>query len=422
VIDSFFWRTLLARTGLARYVPALRRDLHGAEDHLRFYSDRTLAAPLAELLDAALLPDVATPDSINLAAGAPPCEMPFGIARNLHDRRPASAWGDQTLREELAARFHLDHGAEHDPADEVLITHGATGAFAAAIDAFVNPGDRVVLFDPTSPIFPIGLKHRRAVVRRVPTWSDGGRVGFAMDAFAKAIRGAKLLILADPVNPTGCVFAPEDLEQIAFWARKCDALILHDASFDRWRAEPARARLASLPNAEGHILTCGSFAKSHGLSAARVGWLTGYRHLVRPCALAAAMSAPFVPALCQQVALQALRSGEARMADLRDELNVRRGYVRERLAAMGLKPWDAAAGFFVWMPVPGGESGRAFAQRLLSETGVLVNPGHPFGPSGAKFVRVSFATDEGRVREGLNRLAEFLTLNQVDFASGAVTS
>jgi aspartate/methionine/tyrosine aminotransferase len=83
--------------------------------------------------------------------------------------------------------------------------------------------------------------------------------------------------------------------------------------------------------------------------------------------------------------------------------------VREQLLGMGLEPWEAAAGFFFWTAVPNGESGRTFAQRLLSETGVLVNPGHVYGPSGETFVRVSFATDEGRLREGLIRLAKFVT-------------
>jgi aminotransferase len=409
VIESFFWRKVLVGTGLARFLPAVRRALDGGEDYLHRYSDRTLAAPLTELGDSALLPDVRTPDSINLALGAPVCELPLGIGRGLHDRRLPPAWGDAELRAELAAQFQLDHGAEHDPADEVLVTHGASGALAAALDAFVNPGDRVVLFDPTSPIFPIGLKHRRAAMRWVRTWSDGGRVRFAMDAFARAMRGAKLLVMADPANPTGCVFAPEDLEQIAFWANKSDALIYQDASFDRWRAEPVRARLASLPFAEGRTLTAGSFAKSHGLTAARVGWLCGYRHLVRPCALAAMMAAPFVPALCQQAALQAMQSGEAAMSAATTDFNVRRVYVGERLRGMGLEPWEAAGGFFVWVPVPGGESGREFAQRLLSETGVLVNPGAPFGPSGDRFIRISFATDEGRLREGLNRLGHVLS-------------
>jgi aspartate/methionine/tyrosine aminotransferase len=418
VIDSFVLRKLLARTGLARFVPSVRRALAGGEDYLRFYSDRTLAVPLDRLADAGLLPTVHTPDAINLALGSPPCELPLPAIRGLADRRPTPAWGDIDLRTELATQMHLDHGVEYDPADEVLITHGATGAFAAAIDAFVNPGDPVVLFDPTAPIFPVGLAHRRARVRWVPTWGDDGRVRFPMDALTKAMRGAKLLVLADPANPTGCVFAPEDLEQVVFWARKHDVLIFQDVSFDRWRSEPAKARLASLPHAEGRVLTCGSFAKSHGLTAARIGWLAGYRHLARPCAAASVLSAPFVPALCQQAALHAMRTGETRMNDVRSDFAARRTYVGDRLKETGLEPWAAPAGFFHWVPVPNGETGADFAQRLLSATGVLVNPGHVFGPSGRSFVRISYATDEGRLREGLNRLAEFVAAEEF----GVVTS
>ena len=192
-------------------------------------------------------------------------------------------------------------------------------------------------------------------------------------------------------------------------ARKNDVLIFQDVSFDRWRAEPTKARLASLPHAKGRILTCGSFAKSHGLSSIRVGWLLGDRHLVRPCAAATLLSAPFVPAVCQQIALQAMQTGEAAMSALREELMGRQGYVREQLQEIGFKPWRALGGFFLWMPTPNGEDDRHFAQRLLHETGVLVNPGSPFGPTGAGFIRISYAIDEGRLREGLTRLRRFVT-------------
>ncbi|MSR52147.1 MAG: pyridoxal phosphate-dependent aminotransferase [Gemmataceae bacterium] len=409
VIHSFFWRKLLVRSGLARLIPSVRRQLRGADDAIARYSDRTLAVPYAELEDFALLPAIHTPDSIDFVLGSPRCDISMSLGRSLNERRPIPPWGLLELRSDLAAEFQLNHGVEHDPNDEVLITHGATGAFASCIDAFVNPGDAAVLFDPTSPIFSIGLKHRRARVRWVPTWSDQGQLRFAMDRFAQVMRGAKLLVLADPANPTGCVLAPEDIEQIAFWARKHDVLIFQDASFDRWRSEPARTRLASLPNANARILTCGSFSKSHGLSAARVGWLTGNRHLVRPCAAAMLLTAPFVPTLCQQAAFQAMRTSES----VREDFASRRANVSERLQKMGLKPWTAQAGFFLWVPVPNDEKGSDFAQRLLRETRVLVNPGSPFGPSGERFFRLSFATDAGRLREGLERLERFLANEKV---------
>ncbi len=409
MIESFFWRKLLVRSGLAKLLPSIRRALSGGEDFLHFYSDRTLALPLTQLTDNALLPDIQTPDSINLASGAPRCDLNLDLRRAMHDGRTPDAWGDYELRTELADQFQLEHGPEHDPAEEVLVTHGASGAFAAAIDAYVNPGNTVVLFDPTSPTFAVGFKHRRARIRWVKTWSEGGRLRFAMDQFTKVMRGAKLLVVSDPANPTGCVLAPEDLEQIAFWAYKNDVLIFQDSSFDRWRSEPAKGRLASLPHAERRILTCGSFAKSHGLTSIRVGWLMGDRHLVRPCAAAMALTAPFVSAVCQRIALQALRTGEAAMSALREELIGRQGYVREQLQEIGFKPWAALGGFFLWMPTLHGEDDRQFAQRLLRDTGVLINPGSPFGPSGKGFVRISYAIDEGRLREGLTRLQRFIS-------------
>jgi aspartate/methionine/tyrosine aminotransferase len=415
MVESFFLRKLLVKSGLAKYLPGVRQTLGGGEDFLHHYADRTLSAPLTELLDRALLPDTSTPDSIHLALGAPPCELHLSLPRQIDDRLP-SAWGDFALRQELAVQFHLEHGPESDPADEVFLTHGATGAFACVLDALINPGDKAVLFDPTSPIFPIGLKHRRAKIDWVPsTTTADGDVAFDLAAFAKSLRGAKLLVLADPANPTGGVFAAEDLQQIAFWAKKYDVLVVQDASFSRWQQSKVghdRLRLASLPNIEGRLITIGSFAKSHGLSSARVGWLTGHRHLVRPCALAGMMNAPFVAPLCQQVALSALRLGQGVMTSLRDDFAARRVYVRDRLEQMGLRPRPNRGGFFFWVPLPDdvapGTGSRGFAQELLSKTGVLVNPGAPFGPSGDRFLRISYATDEGRLREGLARLESFL--------------
>ena len=405
--ESFFWRRLIARGGLGRWLPGVRRAMRGGEDVLPLLSDRLLATPLADLLDPALFPDINTPDSINLALGSPRCELPPMPPRASADRRPAPA-GDPELRAEIAGMFRREHGVEHDPDEEILVTHGATGAFAAVLDAFVNPGDRVVLFDPSSPLYSIGLKHRRASVAWVPTTSADGFVRFFSNDLTTAMRGAKLIVLADPSNPTGAVFAPEDLEQITFWARKNNTLIIEDSSYDRWRNESPRIRLANLPRCEGRIITLGSFAKSHGLESIRVGWLAGDRRLVRPCLLSASLNAPFVAPICQQMATRALRAGDSDLPAARAELNTRREYVAGRLRAMGLLPWPARAGFFQWTPVPPGETSRAFAGRLLAGTGVLVNPGEVFGPSGHRFVRISLATDEGRLREGLARLEGFV--------------
>ena len=395
----FFWKKLLVRTGAARFLPAATRLADGGVEFLPYYSDRVLAAPVDELLDPATFPESPGADVVNLDLPAPAFESPVSGGRLAADRtgRPP-AWGLPSLRKAIAERTR---------AEDVFVTHGATAAFAAVLDAFVNPGDRVVLLDPCSPLFNLGAKSRRAKARRVPTTTPNGRLTFDPDALAKSLRGAMLLAFADPANPTGGVLTNEDAEKIAWAAEKADVLVYRDESFSRFRYDGPAARLAAFPGMDRRLLTAGSLTQSYGLGSVRVGWLTGPRHLVKACALTANLAAPFVPTLCQQVALRAVQADEELFGPVLEEFRAKRRYTIDRLEAMGFDPTWPAGGFFVWVPVGQcGLDGRAFAERLLREQRVLVGPGCAFGS--ADHVRVSFAAEDGRLREGLARLAAFV--------------
>jgi aspartate/methionine/tyrosine aminotransferase len=401
----------LIRTGLARFLPGVRRLTDGGGDFLRYYSNRLLAAPHEELRQAACLLEPPGADTIDLTAGAPRFDLlPSAGTKLPADRRGyPPPWGLPELREAVAARLYAERRLAVRPADEVLITHGAAGAFSAALDTFVNRGDPVVLFDPASPLFAFALKHRRAKIRWLSSWAEDGRLRFRLDHLARALHRARLIVLNSPANPTGAVIAPEDLEQIAWWADRNDVLIFSDEVFGRYQFEGEPVSIGVLPKAQRRTLTTSGVSKGYALASARVGWLAGHRHLVRPCAVTAALQAPFVPTLCQQIALAALEQGDAPFAPVKAEFESRRRYAFERLQAVGLKPVWPAGAFFVWVPVHGlGLDGRAFADKLLQLKKVLVWPGHFFGPSGAGYIRISYAVEDGRLREGLARLAELI--------------
>jgi aspartate/methionine/tyrosine aminotransferase len=312
-------------------------------------------------------------------------------------------WGLPELRQALVDQDHFHAN------DEVLITHGAAGALGAAFDAFLNPGSRAVLLDPTAPLFAPMLRLRRARIRWVPARVENGDTRFDGQSFASAMRGARMLVLADPGNPTGGTFAPEDYEQIAWRAKHHDVVVVVDESYARYREDGDRPRFGDFPGAATRTLTIGSFSKGHSLTAARVGWISGHRHLVRPCFLAQSLSTPFVPALCQQIALAALSAGDEPFEPIRQEMAARRQFAFERLQTMGFTPIWPAAGFFLWVSTrPLALDGRTFAKRLLEAKDVLVTPGDAFGPSGIDYIRLSLAGDEGRLLEGLSRLAEFV--------------
>jgi aspartate/methionine/tyrosine aminotransferase len=409
---SFWLFKILVRTGIARWLPSVRRRLDGGAPYLRYLSDRCLATPLDDLTDyASYVMSLANDrglggDAIDLAGLAPRFELPPPAPRTASSRGYPPPSGLPELRTAIAD--HLADGRlAVSPAEEVLITAGATGAFAIALDTFVNPGDRAVLFAPASPLFRIGLQHRRARIHWVPTTTDAGRTRFHMEPFTKALPGAKLLVLSHPVNPTGGILAPEDLDQIAWWANKFDVLIYCDESFARFRTDEP-VSLGALKPAAKRTLTAGSVTHGWGLAAARVGWLAGCRHLVRPCAAAAALSNPFIPASGQLAALSALRQSDESFIRVRESFATKRRYAVDRLTGtFGAEP--AAGSLFVWLPIASlGLTGREFAERLYAEKRVLVTPGDLYGPGGEGHVRLGIAGDDGRLREGLSRLAEFV--------------
>jgi aspartate/methionine/tyrosine aminotransferase len=402
---------LLVRTGLARLLPGVRRRLDGGGDYLRYFSDRLLAAPFAELERAAELLRPHGPEVIDLTQGSPRFDLtPSGSTKLPADRRGwPPAHGTPELRAAVAEKLLAENCLAVSPWDEVLITAGVLGAVHSLADAFVNPGDRVVLFDPTSPLYPLALHARRARVRWLPTWLEDGRTRFREDHLAHALRGARLIVVNSPANPTGGTLAADDLEQIAWWAHRRDVLILSDEVFERFRHDDEGLSIGSLPTARRRTLTAGGVSKGYALASARVGWLAAHRHLLRPCLATAALRTPFVPTLCQQVALAALRAGADAFEPVRAAFEARRLYGFERLRAADLNPAWPAGAFFFWVPVwPLGVSGQEFAESLLRSKQVCVTPGDPFGPSGPGHVRISYALDEGRLHEGLHRIGVFV--------------
>jgi aspartate/methionine/tyrosine aminotransferase len=400
----FFARRLLVRTGLAVHTDAAKRHTDDQPQFVKYLSDRTLAAPLDELLDPATFPDADGPDVMNLNLPAPRFDSPIGGWRFTADRLGnPHPWGLPALRQIVAERKGVDADSQ------VFITHGATAGYAAVLDAFVNPGDRVVMFDPTSPLFRLGAMSRRAKVRAVPTWTEDGRTRFLFDQLATAMRGAMLLVLGVPNNPTGGTLTAESVEHIGWLAKRHDVLVYADETFDRFRYDDDPPGLANQPGMNERLIAAGSMTAGYALGSLRVGWLTGHPQLVRPCALNALLSAPFVPTACQQAAARAVQAEEDLFAPTLAEFASKRQYTTDRLKRMGLDPAWPGGGFFCWVPVPQlGVSGREFAERLLRDQRVLVGPGQAFGPSGKDYVRVSFAVEDGRLREGLTRMERFV--------------
>jgi aspartate/methionine/tyrosine aminotransferase len=409
VAVPFWLKKVCSRVGLAPYLPAAKRYSQGDSSFVNYYSDRILAAPLDDLLDPTAFPEAEAPDVLNLNLASPRYDAAFERgASSLQNQSVPSAHGSPELRKAIADLARVQQNRALNPDDQVLITHGAMGAYANALDAFVNPGDPVVLFDPSSPMFRIGAQSRRAKLRWVPTWNDDGRCRFMMEGLAKAMRGAMMLVLANPSNPSGGVLGAEEWEQIAWLAKRQDVLIYTDESFARYQYGEA-VRMAANAEFQKRLLTVGSVSQTYGMASTRVGWLTGPKQLVSACRLISVLSAPFIPSVCQASALKALQTPVEMFRPTLDQFRKRRQYAFDRLKAMNLEPLWPNGGYTFWVNVNGlGIEGRAFAERLMREERVLVGNGDLYGPSGKNHIRISYAAEDGRLREGLSRIAAFV--------------
>lgn len=401
----------LVRAGLGRFHPRARRALGPGVEQLRHLSDLALNLPLEGMRLAAAATAAMGSDVIDLALGAPQVEAAKTTAARPAGERPGTiSWhGLVDLREAISKHLQKDRDLVRHADDEILVTAGAAGALQTVLATFVNPGDRIVLFGPTSPLLYLMTQARGARIRWVPTQMESGKLHFRADILAQSLRGARMILFSNPANPQGGILSAEDLEQIAWWADRRDCLIYSDDSFASFAYDTKPLAMATLPKAFRRALHAGSMSKAFSQPALRVGWLSAERSLLRPCLAVQAVQFPQVPHVCQQAALTLLQS-PSNLESLRGQLQSRRQYCCERLRGAGLMPGMPAGGFFLWVDISrSGLSGQAFAERLLQEKRVRVTPGLLFGPSGGSHIRLSFAVEDGRLREGLSRFLEFIS-------------
>ncbi len=381
----------LARTHIAGWLPHIRRRVGASAKVLHLLNDRLLTTPLEHLDDWSLRHDGVSGNGIDLAASPlPPCfaENERPIPNRIVDAVPLA--GLLTLRERIAERLEQTTGRPIRPERGVVVTHSARGAYHLVFDTFLNAGDRVVLFDPASPFVIDAVRRRRAKIRWVP--EDAA----SPERLRRVIAGAKLVVVPQPSNPTGVTFTSELMTGLADAVRRYDALLVIDRSFAAWDATDP----TTLPDVgRERTLLIDRFAPGG------IGCLAGPESLIRPCVLTAADTVAPVPAVLQHQAAAMLPDSPTRIATHCQQIMASRRYVLDRVIKLGLEPVDCAAGPFVWAGVRQfNMTGREFCQKLAREESVWLAPGDRFGPSGKYHVRLTFATDEGRLREGLRRI------------------
>lgn len=400
----------LIRTGIAKHIPSIQRLMGDGLPYLKYYNRRILGSPNVELRQTQILLDHAKEDVIDLSLGAP--TIPWNFEPPPHEQSRSNSYppvgGLRELRDAIARKLHLENGIHVDPEHQVLVCNGVSQGIGLTLDTFVDPGERVVVFDPSFFVYRMAAQNRGARVIAVPTWLESGETTFSDRELGKALRGAKVIFLNSPANPTGGILTPEALERIAWWCDKRDVLIFSDEVYERFLYSGTHISIASLPRMAERTITANSFSKSHGMAGGRVGFLAGPRYLIQPMIVSCLATAPFVSAPAQRMALAALNHAHELFEPTRAEYRSRRDFASAQLKRAGLDHEVPAGAFYIWAPITScGIPASEVALRLLAEQKVLIMPGDSCGKTGKDFIRISYTGSRTQLAEGMRRIAQF---------------
>ncbi|MCW2701657.1 MAG: aminotransferase class [Blastococcus sp.] len=361
--------------------------------------------------------------SVNLGQGFPDYPGPdevLDVARaaigTAADQYPPGP-GRQELREAIAAAQQRFRGLIYDPADEVLVTAGATEALTAALIGLLDAGDEVVLFEPMYDSYAAAVAMAGGVVRPVPLHPPVGGAGpWTFDpAEVRALITArtKILLLNTPHNPTGKVFSDVELRCLADLAVAHDLLVLTDEVYEHLVFSGAEHRsIAALPGLWERTLVVGSAGKTFNVTGWKIGWICGPAPLVSAVRTAKQFltfvnGGPFQPAVAV-----GLRLPDEHFTALARDLEYRRDVLVQGLAEAGLPVISPEATYFATVdvrPVQPDGDGVAFCRSLPQRVGVVAIPTVVFyDPShahlGRHLVRFAFCKSDEVLAEAVTRL------------------
>lgn len=353
----------------------------------------------------------ASPGAISLAMGEPTEGTPALIVdaaiaslssgRTKYER----VSGSPTLRARIAEALTAEGAAGLEPAN-VVVTHGASGGLAAAILTLVDPGDVVVLPEPTYSLYADQVAMAGGQVRWVPNDADG-RPGW--DQLPAAMSGAKLLVVCNPSNPTGYVLTAHELDAIVQLAGENDASVIFDEAYrDIVFDGTSFASSAALVPANPHVLCCGTFSKSFAMTGWRLGWVLADKGSADAINLVHRTINGPLSTFVQDAASSAFSLPREHLRRVVSDLQVRRDLVCAYLGTIqGVEVAIPQGAFYAFPRIDRGVKSAELTSRL-ARSGVLVRAGSEYGPSGEGHIRISFASDMLQLREGMERIATCL--------------
>ena len=355
---------------------------------------------------------------ISLSVGEPDFQTPWHIRqKGVETLEKGRTWytpnaGLMALREEIAAYVQRQIGVSYAPKDEVLVTVGGSEAIDLAFRAILQPGDEVLIPEPSFVCYDPLTRMAGGVPVPLVTRAEDRFVLTASTLRAAITPRTKLLVLPYPNNPTGGVMRHDQLEAIAHVLRDTNIFVLSDEIYSELTyGDKPHVSIASLSGMRERTVRVSGFSKAFAMT----GWRLGYACAPAPVAKVMLKLHQFgimcAPTTAQHAAIEAMKNGSEDVETMRAEYDCRRRLILDLLREIGLDCFEPEGAFYVFPSIRStGLTSEEFCERFLMEQRVAVIPGSAFGPGGEGFVRACYASSMQDLEEAVSRLETFLVV------------
>lgn len=354
-------------------------------------------------------------DAISLGVGEPDFDTPWhirdeGIFALEKDKTfYTSNAGLKDLREEISNYMMRSQKVQYDPNSEVLVTVGGSEAIDIGLRAVINPGDEVIIPQPSYVSYEpcTILAGAKPVIIDLKAENE---FRLTPQELEKAITDkTKVLILPYPNNPTGAIMEKSDLEAIAKIIIEKDILVMSDEIYAELTYKDKHISITSIEGMKERTILINGFSKAYAMTGWRLGYACGPCEIIKQMTKIHQFAIMCAPTTSQYGAIEALKNGDADIAEMRQAYNQRRRFLLSRFKEMGLECFEPYGAFYVFPCIKEfGMTSEEFATKFLHEEKVAVVPGTAFGESGEGFLRISYAYSMDNLKIAIDRLEKFV--------------
>lgn len=361
-------------------------------------------------------------DAISLGVGEPDFDTPWHVREEgIHSLEMGRTFytsnaGLKELRTEISNYINRRFGVSYDPLSECMVTVGGSEAIDLAMRCMLNPGDEVLIPQPSYVSYtPCAIMAGGVPVPIELEEKDEFRLT-PEKLLEKITPKTKLLVLPFPNNPTGAIMEKEDLEKLVPIIEQNDLYVLSDEIYAELTYKGEMHSIIEFPGMRDRTVYINGFSKAYAMTGWRLGYCCAPKPILKQILKLHQFAIMCAPTTSQYAAVEALKNGDEDIARMREAYDQRRRFLVARLREIGMDCFEPYGAFYVFPSIKRfGMSSEEFANRLLREEKVAIVPGTAFGDCGEGFMRISYAYSIEDLKKALDRIEAFVrTLPQVD--------